>query len=164
MLGLFDAVDDVLVQPFVPDRADVALDVSVLLRLAWLDVRQGDAVLFSPIQQRGTDLFRAVIHADGLGLALPLDDVVQAAGDPLCRQGKVHLDAQTFAVEVVQHVQQPERAAVLKPIGHEIHGPWSYSAAQARPEHPAPPSSTASRLDPQVQLQGAVDPIDALVV
>ena len=33
MLGLLDTVDDVLVEPFVPYRAVVSLDVSVLLRL-----------------------------------------------------------------------------------------------------------------------------------
>ena len=38
MLGLLDTVDDILVKPFMPDRAVVALDVGVLLRLARLDV------------------------------------------------------------------------------------------------------------------------------
>ena len=64
MLGLLYALDDVLVQPFVPDRAIVALDVGVLLRLTRLDVCQGDAVLFSPIQQRVTDIFRAVTPSE----------------------------------------------------------------------------------------------------
>ena len=64
MLGLLDAVDDVLVKPFVPDRAVVALDVGVLLRLTRLDVCQGDAVLFSPIKQRVTDIFRAITPSE----------------------------------------------------------------------------------------------------
>ena len=33
VLGLLDSIDDVLVQPFVPDGAVVSLDVCVLLRL-----------------------------------------------------------------------------------------------------------------------------------
>jgi hypothetical protein len=49
VLGLLDAVDDVLVQPLVPDCAVIALDIGILLRLTRLDVRQGDAVRFSPI-------------------------------------------------------------------------------------------------------------------
>ena len=38
ILGLFDAFDDLLVQPLMPDGAAVALDVGVLLRLTGLDV------------------------------------------------------------------------------------------------------------------------------
>jgi hypothetical protein len=64
VLGLPAAVDDVLVQPFVPDRAIVAIDVGVLLRLTRLDVRQGDAVLFRPIQLQLTDVFRAVTPSE----------------------------------------------------------------------------------------------------
>jgi hypothetical protein len=49
VLSLFDAVDDVLVEPFLPDGAVIALDVGILLRLTGLDVCQGDAVRFSSI-------------------------------------------------------------------------------------------------------------------
>jgi len=97
MLGLLDAVDDVLVQPFVPDGAVVALNVSVLLRLTRLDMGQDDALFLSPLQQRMTDLFGAVVvYADGLGLAAPSDDVVEALDDPVGRRRKVHLDAKVF--------------------------------------------------------------------
>ena len=58
VLSLLDTVDDILVQPFMPDRAVVALDVGVLLRLARLDMRQGDALFLSPFQQCMTDVFR----------------------------------------------------------------------------------------------------------
>ena len=44
ILCLLDGFDDVLVEPFVPDGAVVALDVSVLLGLAGLDVLDGDGV------------------------------------------------------------------------------------------------------------------------
>ena len=54
---------------------------------------------------------------------LIFNDVGQAADDPLCRKGEIHLDAQTFAVEVIQHVQQTEGPTALKPIGHDVHRP-----------------------------------------
>ena len=60
MLCLLDAVDDVLVEPFVQDGAVILLDVGMLLRLTRLDVGQGDAMLFSSLQQRATDVFRAM--------------------------------------------------------------------------------------------------------
>ena len=125
---------------------------------------QGDALLFGPTQQGLTDVFGAVVHADGLWLATPLDDVVQAADDPLGRQGEVDLDAQAVAVEVIEHVQKPERAAVLKPISHEIHRPSDvrlFGHCQSVRHVPLQPFA---RLDPQVQFQGAVDAVDALVV
>lgn len=62
MLGLLDAVDVVLVQPFVLDGAVVALDVGVLLGLTGLDVGQGDAIFVSPIRQGLADVFRAVAN------------------------------------------------------------------------------------------------------
>jgi hypothetical protein len=37
ILRLLDAFDDVLIQPLMPDRSVVALDVGILLRLAGLD-------------------------------------------------------------------------------------------------------------------------------
>lgn len=46
LLDLLDAFENAQVQPFVPDRPVVALDIAVLLGLAGLDMEQGDA-LFS---------------------------------------------------------------------------------------------------------------------
>ena len=45
LLHLLDGFKDVEVQPFVPDRSVVAFDISVLLRLAGLDLGQGDNLL-----------------------------------------------------------------------------------------------------------------------
>lgn len=42
-LGL---LDDVLVEPFMPDDAVIALDIGVLLELSGLDVLDGDAPFF----------------------------------------------------------------------------------------------------------------------
>ena len=50
-MSLLDGFKDVLVQPFVPYRAIVALDVGVLLRLALLDVCDTDATLLGPPHQ-----------------------------------------------------------------------------------------------------------------
>jgi hypothetical protein len=53
--GLFlrplNSFKDVLIQPFMPDRSVVSLDISVLLQPAGLDVRQSDIVLLSPFHQ-----------------------------------------------------------------------------------------------------------------
>ena len=57
----------------MPERPIVALDVGVLLRLAGLDVLDGDPVLFSPLQQRAADVFGAIIDSNGAGFASPFD-------------------------------------------------------------------------------------------
>lgn len=51
ILCLLNRLKDVLVQLLVPHRAVVALDISVLLRLARLDVCYGDAAPLSPFHQ-----------------------------------------------------------------------------------------------------------------
>ena len=56
VLGLLDGFDDVLVAPFMPDSAVVALDIGVLLGLSGLDVLDGDALFLGPDQQLFDDL------------------------------------------------------------------------------------------------------------
>ena len=57
ILGLLDGFDDVLVEPFMPDGAVVALDLGVLLELAGLDVLDGNPLTRSPFHQFATDVF-----------------------------------------------------------------------------------------------------------
>ncbi len=64
ILGLLGAFDDVLVEPFMPNRAVVALDVGVLLGLPGLDVLDCDALFLGPYQQLATDVFRAVTPSE----------------------------------------------------------------------------------------------------
>ena len=85
VLGLLDGFDDVLVQPFVPDGAVVALDVGVLLWLSGLDALDGNPLFVGPDQQLATDVFRAVVDPYGAGFAAPFDDPVQAPDDPFGR-------------------------------------------------------------------------------
>ncbi len=82
MLGLLDAFDDVLVEPLLPDSAVITLDLGVLLRLAGLDMLDGDAQFLSPDQKLATDVFWAVINPNGAWLAAQFDDPVQTANDP----------------------------------------------------------------------------------
>jgi hypothetical protein len=72
ILCLLDAFDDVLVEPFMPNRSVVALDVGVLLWLAGLDVLDSNSLFLSPYQQFATDVFWAVVEPYGAGLAAPL--------------------------------------------------------------------------------------------
>ena len=69
MLCLLDAFDNVLIQPFMPNRSVIALNIGILLRLAWLDMLDGDVTFFRPFQELATDGIRqaqiamSTIHA-----------------------------------------------------------------------------------------------------
>lgn len=75
------------------------------------------------------------------GLAVPHNDFVAAPGDPLYREKTVYLNAHAIPLEVVQHVQQPDGAAVRQAIGLELHRPDHIPVFRARPERPARPAS-----------------------
>jgi hypothetical protein len=64
ILCLLDAFDDVLVEPFMPNRSVVALDVGVLLWLSGLNVLDSDSLFLSPYQQLATDVFRTVTPSE----------------------------------------------------------------------------------------------------
>ena len=61
MLCLLDGFDDVLIEPFMPNSSIVAFDVSILLRLARLDMLDRDVALLRPFQKLATNVFRAVV-------------------------------------------------------------------------------------------------------
>jgi hypothetical protein len=50
-LGLLYGFKDILVQPFVANRAIGSRDIAVLLWLARLDIVDGNAALFGPVYQ-----------------------------------------------------------------------------------------------------------------
>jgi hypothetical protein len=70
----------------MPNCAVAAFDVGVLLRLAGLDMLDGNPLLFSPFHQFFADVFRVVVHPNGAWLAAPRDDPIQAPDHTLCWQ------------------------------------------------------------------------------
>lgn len=82
----------------------------------------------------------------------------------LGRKRNVDLNAQSLAVEVVEHVQQPELATIGQTVGHEVHGPHEVQRAWNREHVWLVPLDAPPWLDLQVQFRFAVDPANALVV
>jgi len=73
----FYGFKNILVQPFLPDRPIIALDIRVLLRVAGLNILDLDPHFFSPRHQLATDVFRTVIHPNNQWFTAPFDDPVQ---------------------------------------------------------------------------------------
>jgi len=58
---LINRSEQVLIEPIVPDRPVVALDIGVLLRLSGLDVLDAYLVPLGPGSQRLADVLRTVV-------------------------------------------------------------------------------------------------------
>jgi len=116
----------------MPDDAVVAFDIGVLLRLAGLDVLDGNSMFRRPFHRLFTDVFGAVVDTYGAWLAAPYDDAVKASDDAFGWQREFDLNPQSLAVEIIQHVQQPERTAITQSVGHEVPLSAAYFACACR--------------------------------
>ena len=65
----------VLAEPLVTYCSVKLFNVGVLLRLARLDILEGNTSLACPGLDCGTDIFRAVIAPNNVGPAAPLNDL-----------------------------------------------------------------------------------------
>ena len=97
-LGFFYSHKHVLIKPVIANRSVIAFDISVLLRVAWLDKYKLYAVLLGPICQGMADIFRAIIPqgqlltSDRLRFAAPFNDLIKRSCYPQGRQRNIHLD------------------------------------------------------------------------
>ncbi len=105
----------------MPNGSIIAFDISILLRLARLDMLDRDITIFGPFQKLVADVFRAVVDPNACRLAAPFDDLVQAPDDALCRKREVDIDCQAFAIEIIKNVEKPEGSPIAKPVSHKIH-------------------------------------------
>jgi hypothetical protein len=112
VLSLLNGFDDVLSEPFVIDLPVIALDVGILLYFSGSDLLDGSSLLLGTYAQLANDVLRAVVHPNSTGLAAPFYDLNKAANDPFSLKQEVDLNAQPFAIEVVEHVQQQERPSI----------------------------------------------------
>lgn len=68
--------DNVLIQPFMPDRSVISRRIRILLRLTRLDFLDWDVVFFSPLQKLVTDIVGSVIIPFAFQSPPPLDERV----------------------------------------------------------------------------------------
>ena len=74
------------VEYLMPDGTLKSLNISVLIRLAGLNMPEGNAPLCAPRGKSLCDELWTVIQSNRLGLPPPGDDLLQDAHDPLCGQ------------------------------------------------------------------------------
>jgi len=66
------------------------------------------------------DVLGTVIAANDQWLAAPFDNPVERSDHSLGRQREVDLDAESFAVVVVDHIEQTDAAAIGELVVHEV--------------------------------------------
>jgi hypothetical protein len=158
ILCLLNAFDDVLIQPFVPNHAVVALNTDVLPGLPRLDVSDGNPMFLSPFIQLFTDVFWPVIHLNSAALTAPFDDPIKGPDHTPSRHGKIAPYVQPFTGDVVQNIQQPKCTTVPQPVDHEIHGPghigciMKWSCKTGQPAEMYPTMTTGRANDEETQI------------
>ena len=131
------AVEDFLVQAFVPQDAVEAFDEAVLLWLARVDVMPLDGVLVGPLQDRLASELGPIVTDNATGFAVNPDQCIKLprhsgprdAG--VCNQGKV------LAAAVVVDCQDAELAAGPERVGHRAMGTPPVRVTMARVQGPA---------------------------
>lgn len=165
--GLSDIIqggEQVLVEQLIAEGPVEAFDVSVLIRLARLDILDGHAVVLGPAGEGLTEELRAVVGSQHLGQATcplqPIEDADQSLG----RDRGVDLDVHRLTIEVIDHVECPEPTAAQQGVGHEVRGPDGVRQSRHVERHPQPLRQSLLGRAPQMQVHGLVHPIDPLVV
>ena len=118
-----EADEPVFVQALVPELPVEALDVRVLDRLPRPDEVESDAALERPAVHDAARELGAVVDADDLGPAGPLDELLQQAPDARPRERVVDLDEQALGVKAsttfsVLNLRPVESESSVKSIVH----------------------------------------------
>ena len=99
--GVVQSIEDLLVQEFVAQAAIEALDESILLGLARVDVMPGHPVLVGPLQNGPTGKLGAVVTDNASGLSVEPHQRIQLAGYAGARDAGVGGQAQVLPAAVV---------------------------------------------------------------
>jgi len=121
LLHFANTLEQILRQPVIAHCPIEPLDVGVLLWLPGLCVFHPDTLLASPGAQHLADVLGTIVTGQHRRFATSLDDLLKTADHPLGGQREVRVDAQRFAVEVVDYVEQSEGASILQLVVHEVH-------------------------------------------
>ena len=146
------------------DRSIEPLDVGVLCRRPGLDEHDPDTLTLGPSLERRAAHLTAVVAPDRRRFTSPLDDPVEASRDALTGQAQIDFDAQTFAVVIVQDVERAERSAVAQTVVHEVDGPHLVNLFRHVQRIRSRALQSPARLDAEVELQLAIDPVDPFLV
>ena len=137
MTGLLQRLKPVVIQTFIPERANEAPDVSVMGRAASLpDQNMLVAVLPYPGQECPASEFWPVVSLDRFGVALKRGGPVHQAGHAMPTNAKVGREVHALVREVISYRQAFDR----KELGSDAH---SFHQTHSSPRCPKGSSQAA---------------------
>ena len=115
-LGLAQSVEDLAAEQLIAKAGVEALDVAVLPRTAPLDIGNLGADSGDPSLDSLGDELRSVIGPDVTGTAAQDEQIGQNVDDIDCFELAGDTDRQTFVAELVEHVEHPVLATIVRAI------------------------------------------------
>jgi hypothetical protein len=134
--GLRQAQEQLTVEQLVPRSAVEALHVTVLPRACLLDVERAYARPRQPLLDfLGHELW-PVVAAQMLGRSPHGEQVLECHDHVPSRERPRHLDRQALPRELVDHHEDPQLPAVLRPLREEVVAPHMISMQSPMPHAP----------------------------
>jgi len=120
---VFEREEDFGIEDFSTVRPDEALSMSILPRLAGVDVRHADAVAFGPHPYGVGDELTSVVAAEKRWPAILLHRLVEHMLDISSFERWCHGYFQCIGRSLVLDQKAHEPPSVLKPVLREVHAP-----------------------------------------
>lgn len=118
--SVIQAVEDLLVQKFVPEAAVEAFDEGILLGLARVDLVPRHAILVGPFQDGPTGELGSIVADNTAGFAVDPDKGAEFTGNPSAGQAGIGNQAQAFPGAVVDQRQNPKLPRGAEAVRYEV--------------------------------------------
>jgi len=131
---LLQTVEDLAIEQFITQASIEALDIAVLPRAAGLDVEGGDTEAAQPSAHSMGDELGAIIGPDMLGRPMLDEQLGQHVDDVVGSEPPQRHHCQALPAELVNDVEHPELASVVRLILDEVVGPHMPAMLRAQPD------------------------------
>ena len=120
---LIQIAEQIQIEHFVTIGFVETFDISILIRLAGLNVLNLHPVFFSPSNEFTAEKFGAVIGSQCFRQPTLQAEPLKHSDQALTSNRGVDLNMQQFSVKIVDHIKGPEPATNIERITHKVGGP-----------------------------------------
>ena len=160
-LRLRQCLEDLPVQALIPQSAIERFHIAVFPRAARLDEQRLHVRLIEPLSYACSRKHRAVVAVDVIRNAVEEKALAQDLDHVLRLQLPFGPDRQALSRELVDHLEHPDGASVVRLIGHEIVRPDVVSMLRSQSDTRAiskPKPASLGSLSPHLQSLLTPDP------
>src|SRR5512137_955349 len=166
-LSLFQGIEDLTVEPLIPQLAVETLNEAILPGASRLDIQGLNPDAAQPVSNRFGRKLRAVVRTDVLRNAMPDKKSCQTLQHIVSAEPTLHNNRQALPAVLVDHRQKPQRAPAMGTLCHKVIGPDVVPMGRSEPH-------TGSVVEPQAAPLGLLlrnlqpllmpDPLHPLVI